>query len=128
MASEEAIARFLASGGEKPRRAPKEPKPPQRRAPIARARRPKQESVKQAILNAKWAGIREATIYWMNKLDPDGAHCMECGRKARTLDLDHIVPRSKGGHYSVSNAQLLCRDCHERKHRNRPEWSEGEAS
>lgn len=88
-----------------------------RRKPLPKA------SVKQKLLDAKWAGIREATIYWLNRLDPDGAHCFECGRKARTLDLDHVVPRSKGGHYSVSNSQLLCRDCHSRKHGN-PQWSE----
>lgn len=90
-----------------------------------RTGRPKRVSDKQAVRNAKWAGIREATIYWLNKLDPDGARCFECGRKSRRLELDHIDPRARGGANSVSNAQLLCAgpgSCHERKH-GRPEFS-----
>lgn len=92
------------------------PKATKERAAGKKRRRVNPVSAKQEVKNAKWAGIREATIYWLNKLDPDGAHCFECGRKARRLDLDHIVPRGRGGHDTVSNAQLLCRECHTKKH------------
>lgn len=98
------------------------PKPEPQPKSRGRRRPLRQVSDKQAILDAKWAGIREATIYWLNKLDPDGAHCFECGRKAKRLDLDHVIPRGKGGHYTVSNAQLLCRDCHQEKH-GKPRWT-----
>lgn len=102
------------------------PKPRKPRAPMQRGKGPRQESVKHQLLNAKWAGLREATIYWLNRLDPDGVHCMECGRKARRYELHHVIPRSKSGHYSMSNAILLCAgpgSCHERAH-GAPQWSE----
>lgn len=128
----EARKRFLELNGAKlpPRPQREEVPKPKRKTPLARGRRPRQVSDKQAVRNAKWAGIREATIYWLNKLDPDGARCFECGRKSRRLELDHINPRARGGANSVSNAQLLCGgpgSCHERKH-GRPEFTKGEAS
>ncbi len=98
---------------------------------MTRGRRPRQESDKQALLNAKWSGIREATLYWLNKLDPDGARCFECGRKSRRLELHHTIPRGRGGSYSVGNAELLCAgfpgSCHSKEH-GEPEFSKGEAS
>ena len=132
----EQMRRFLAQNGAKlPPREGKtesnrrsEGRKPLRRTPIQRGRGPAQESVKQKILNAKWAGIREATIYWLNKLDPDGARCFECGRKARRLELDHVHSRGRGGEYSVSNAQLLCAgpgSCHAAKH-GEPQWTKGQ--
>ena len=85
----------------------------------------KQKSVKQSILDARWAGIREATIYWLNRLDPDGARCNRCGRKARRYELHHVIPRSKAGAYTVSNSELLCAgpgSCHAKEH-GEPQFS-----
>jgi 5-methylcytosine-specific restriction endonuclease McrA len=31
------------------------------------------------------------------------------------LDVDHIVPRSRGGTDNIENLQTLCRNCHRRK-------------
>ena len=46
----------------------------------------------------------------------DGARCAYCGN-ARTdrYELDHIVPRSRGGSNRVSNLVVSCHDCNVRK-------------
>jgi 5-methylcytosine-specific restriction endonuclease McrA len=111
---------FLESGGEKPKREPRARSSPKR------GKVPKQKTIKQKLLDARWEGIKDATIYWLRKLDPDGPHCFECGTTKGPFDLDHVVPRGRGGKYWTFNAQLLCRSCHELKH-GRPEWSSREA-
>ncbi len=45
----------------------------------------------------------------------DGGRCRRCGR-AINLEMDHIVPVSKGGKTEESNLQVLCRRC------NRAKW------
>ena len=45
--------------------------------------------------------------------------CAHCRRKCEgqgQQELDHIVPRGKGGDDSLANLQFLCRDCHRKKH------------
>jgi hypothetical protein len=44
----------------------------------------------------------------------DGARCRRCGG-ARNLEIDHIVPVSKGGASEEFNLQTLCRRCNRRK-------------
>jgi hypothetical protein len=44
----------------------------------------------------------------------DGARCRRCG-SARNLEIDHIVPVSKGGTSEELNLQTLCRRCNRRK-------------
>jgi hypothetical protein len=44
----------------------------------------------------------------------DGARCRRCG-SARNLEIDHIVPISKGGASEEFNLQTLCRRCNRRK-------------
>lgn len=46
-----------------------------------------------------------------------GYRCMACKRifSRRELQLDHIVPLSRGGWDEYFNTQLLCDPCHEHK-------------
>ena len=44
----------------------------------------------------------------------DGARCRRC-RSAVNLEIDHIVPLSKGGKTEQANLQTLCRRCNRRK-------------
>lgn len=50
-----------------------------------------------------------------------GGRCAGCAKsfERRNLELDHVVPRSKGGSDHGENLQLLCSDCNRRKG-NRP--------
>jgi len=46
--------------------------------------------------------------------------CQHCGvqedPKRTTLQVHHIIPRSKGGTNDPSNTTLLCNACHKREH------------
>ena len=46
-----------------------------------------------------------------------GGRCALCGAttKTTTLEVDHIVPRSRGGSNDYSNLQVLCRECNQAK-------------
>ena len=44
----------------------------------------------------------------------DGGRCQECGA-TEDLQLDHIIPFSKGGATTVENLQLLCGKCNRAK-------------
>ena len=46
----------------------------------------------------------------------DGARCAHCGNsRANRYELDHIVPRSRGGTNRVSNLVVSCHDCNVQK-------------
>jgi 5-methylcytosine-specific restriction endonuclease McrA len=40
--------------------------------------------------------------------------CLFCSSKSE-LQIDHIVPISKGGANSIDNVQILCRPCNRKK-------------
>ena len=45
----------------------------------------------------------------------DGYRCVKCGRKNGDLEIDHIIPVSKGGKTEYSNLQTLCKRCNMEK-------------
>ena len=64
-------------------------------------------------VNLRYTGNR--TIYKRIALANLYGHvCMECGfvpTTDDTLTLDHVIPRAENGWGSLSNLQLLCKDC-----------------
>ena len=46
-------------------------------------------------------------------LKRDNFTCQYCGRKAPEviLEIDHIIPKSKGGLKNLNNLKTACRDC-----------------
>lgn len=62
---------------------------------------------------------------WENKVaairERDRERCMNCHRSGEevTLDVHHIVPRSRGGSHRLSNLVLLCRQCHGAIHKDK---------
>ena len=45
----------------------------------------------------------------------DGYKCQYCGLETRSLTLDHIIPRSRGGPHSWENVVSACIPCNHRK-------------
>ena len=54
-------------------------------------------------------------------LDRDGPACVWCGREPwqRDLTLEHLLPRSRGGHATPENLAPACRPCN-RARRSKP--------
>ncbi len=48
-------------------------------------------------------------------LEKWGRQCAYCGRDDVPLQIEHIVPRSRGGSDRVSNLTLACADCNQKK-------------
>jgi 5-methylcytosine-specific restriction endonuclease McrA len=57
-----------------------------------------------------------------NLMIRDGHQCQYCGRRPshRELNLDHVVPRSRGGQDSWENLVVSCRVCNLKKGRRTP--------
>lgn len=45
----------------------------------------------------------------------DGYRCRKCGRRTNDLEVDHIIPISKGGKSTFDNLQTLCHRCNMKK-------------
>jgi len=41
--------------------------------------------------------------------------CFDAGRYTEATEVDHIVPRHKGGTNDRANLRAICKDCHEAK-------------
>ena len=63
--------------------------------------------VKQPIIRRRLS--RRAIFY------RDSFVCQYCGAKGKTLTLDHIVPRSRGGAHEWDNVVSACVQCNHRK-------------
>jgi 5-methylcytosine-specific restriction endonuclease McrA len=48
-------------------------------------------------------------------LDKYQRTCIYCGKKNVPLEVEHIVPKSRGGTDSVTNLTLSCKDCNKKK-------------
>jgi len=53
----------------------------------------------------------------MEVMRRDSSQCVCCGRKPPeiSLEVDHVIPFSKGGSNHISNLQTLCFDCNRGK-------------
>ncbi|QDM56347.1 HNH endonuclease [Gordonia phage SweatNTears] len=59
-----------------------------------------------------WQGDR--TPGWMIRAVRARLFCEQCGA-ADARQVDHVLNRAEGGRNVMSNLQLLCDDCHDRK-------------
>jgi len=50
-----------------------------------------------------------------NLLIRDRFACAYCGKSGRSLTIDHVIPRSKGGKTDFDNCVACCADCNNRK-------------
>jgi 5-methylcytosine-specific restriction endonuclease McrA len=50
-----------------------------------------------------------------NILVRDNYRCAYCGTNTEKLTLDHIIPKSRGGHSTFENCVASCRPCNNRK-------------
>ena len=64
----------------------------------------------------KGSGFGDLTFFKEELIEKNGAYCEMCGQTDVPLQVDHIVPISKGGLNEISNMQLLCYECHMKKH------------
>lgn len=77
---------------------------------VRRARqgiRPKERTIPPAL--------REAV------LRRDQYVCRYCGRRSQTLEIDHVIPVSKGGKATMNNLVTACRHCNRKKGGRTPE-------
>ena len=54
-------------------------------------------------------------------LTRDNLTCQYCGRQSRSLTLDHVVPRERGGPHPWTNLVACCSECNHKKGNHAPE-------
>lgn len=127
MANDAMAEAFVRAEGEKARDRKQEALT--RKRNLGRSSPIKARSIKQKMLDAKWAGIKDAFLFLASRYEPDGTpRCEECGTPgdADSLDLHHLRRRGQGGEYVARNAALLCRPCHQEADGNDLRWSRSE--
>lgn len=75
------------------------------------------------LVDYKYVPIRMQTVSRKNIFMRDGYKCMYCGKSAggENLELEHVIPRSRGGKNSWDNLVAACRKCNSRKNDRTPE-------
>lgn len=122
MANPSMQEQFIREAGEKPKRDRKAESLTRKRN-LGRSKPIKPESDEHKKLKRRWALIKQSMIQAQLRTNGHTA-CMECGAvNPMPLDLDHIIPTGRGGEWWPTNAQLICRRCHDSKHGNQPVWS-----
>lgn len=60
---------------------------------------------------------RQPIPQWMREeiLKRDDYRCRYCGKRAQTLDIDHVIPVSQGGKTVFSNLVTACSACNKEK-------------
>lgn len=56
-----------------------------------------------------------------NILKRDGQRCQYCGSSQRSLTVDHVIPKNRGGEESWENLVCACVQCNNRKGNRTPE-------
>lgn len=76
----------------------------------------------QAQANAEKTRARRAqapgeltTVEWDAKRALYQGRCAYCGRRSRSLEMDHVIPLARGGHHVVDNVVPACRSCNRSK-------------
>mgnify|MGYP003402340636 CR=1 FL=1 len=52
---------------------------------------------------------------WIALLGKFNSRCFYCRKKFRKLEMDHVIPLSRGGEHSIRNVVPACRLCNQRK-------------
>src|SRR5208337_2845148 len=75
------------------------------------------------LLEYKYIPIRMQTLSRKNIFMRDGHRCMYCGKECSGggLELDHIIPKSRGGKNEWMNLVSSCRKCNSNKGDRTPE-------
>ncbi|MBI9042903.1 MAG: HNH endonuclease [Anaerolineaceae bacterium] len=60
---------------------------------------------------SRWRSIRNQIL----KQNPLCVLCLEADRVTAATEVDHIIPKARGGTDFPSNLQALCKECHSRK-------------
>jgi len=75
----------------------------------------------QKLMNPEIQGIeyQQGTLFGYEVreylLEKFGRRCVYCDRENVPLEIDHVIPRSKGGGDRVSNLVIACHDCNQEK-------------
>lgn len=80
--------------------------------------------VPEVIVLRDFNGISQRTVKFSrrNIFERDGYHCQYCGKRKprQDLNLDHVLPRSRGGRSTWENVVLACYKCNSRKDNRTP--------
>jgi 5-methylcytosine-specific restriction enzyme A len=78
--------------------------------------KPKKTKRKKVIKTKKRSRSIPTSVR-VDVLKKDNCRCVFCGATAQEtqLQIDHIIPFSKGGSNDLSNLQTLCRECNRGK-------------
>lgn len=68
--------------------------------------------------------FRKIELSRKNIFRRDGMRCQYCGTQHPPLTVDHVIPRSRGGHDTWENLTTACIRCNNRKGNRTPEEAE----